>query len=208
MNLEVVGKRHIYILLTNTGSLLNKTIKLYTKAPYNHTSIALDKNLNEVYSFGRKTPNNPFIGGLVREDLNGIYSHFKDTTCAVYALEIDYKVYKRVLKNIDKFQLKRDSYKYNFVGLFGVAINRPIYRENAFFCSQFIATILNKSGLNLFNKMPELITPYDFQSSDKLKLIYEGRILDYAPQLAQPVIRTYGFSGIPVKIMNTISKYV
>lgn len=37
--------------------------------PLNHVSIALDRELTEVYSFGRKQPDNPFIGGFVKEDI-------------------------------------------------------------------------------------------------------------------------------------------
>lgn len=44
----------IYLLFTNTRTLFTRTIRLYTKADYNHASIALDPNFNETYSFGRK----------------------------------------------------------------------------------------------------------------------------------------------------------
>lgn len=60
-------EKQVYILLTNTGSLLTKLIKIYTKKPYNHASIAFDRNLSEVYSFGRKAARNPFIGGFVKD---------------------------------------------------------------------------------------------------------------------------------------------
>ena len=38
-------ERKVYLLLTNTGSFLTKLIKLYTKKPYNHASIAFDYDL-------------------------------------------------------------------------------------------------------------------------------------------------------------------
>ena len=59
----------VYILLTDTGSLLTKLIKLYTKKPYNHASISFDFELSEVYSFGRKKVENPFHGGFVKEKI-------------------------------------------------------------------------------------------------------------------------------------------
>lgn len=54
----------IYVLLTNTGTLFSKTIRWYTKNMLNHASIAFDSDLNEVYSFGRKNPSNPFLQAL------------------------------------------------------------------------------------------------------------------------------------------------
>ena len=93
-------EKKIYILLTDTGTLFTKFIKLYTKKPYNHASISFDSELSEVYSFGRKTARNPFIGGFVKEDVNkGL---FKEANCAVYALTVnevqiakDESLYKR-----------------------------------------------------------------------------------------------------------------
>ena len=66
-------EKKVYILLTDTGTLFTKLIKLYTKKPYNHASISFDLELLEVYSFGRKTARNPFIGGFVKEDVNKGY---------------------------------------------------------------------------------------------------------------------------------------
>lgn len=46
--------KEIYVLLTDTGTVLTKIIRSFTKDPLNHASIAFDQDLNEVYSFGRK----------------------------------------------------------------------------------------------------------------------------------------------------------
>ncbi|MDF2789985.1 MAG: hypothetical protein K0S80_3083 [Neobacillus sp.] len=46
--LMVEKEKQMYLLLTNTGSFLTKLIKLYTKKPYNHASIASDSQLSEV----------------------------------------------------------------------------------------------------------------------------------------------------------------
>ena len=45
--------KKIYIILTHTGTMLSKIIKKYTKDEFSHVSIALDKELNRMYSFGR-----------------------------------------------------------------------------------------------------------------------------------------------------------
>ena len=63
----MVMKKTIYIVLTDTGTLLSKAIGMYTRKDLNHTSIAFDEQLNEMYSFGRKQRHNPFVGGFVKE---------------------------------------------------------------------------------------------------------------------------------------------
>ncbi|GJM70960.1 hypothetical protein HMSSN036_31760 [Paenibacillus macerans] len=83
------GERSVYILLTNTGTLFTRVIKGYTGAPYNHASISFDRELSELYSFGRKNPNNPLNGGFVKEDIKtGTFSKYPNTTCVLYELRV------------------------------------------------------------------------------------------------------------------------
>lgn len=165
----------IFIILSNTGTLFSRTIKLYTKAAYNHTSIGFDRELNELYSFGRKKPNNPLIAGFVKENLR----HFRDTKCCIYKLEIDDEKYEELRKAVHEFEYEKDKYRYNFIGLFGIMVNYPIKRDYHYFCSQFVATVLNRSGTYLFQKDPGLITPSDFHYVNKASLVYEGSLSDY-----------------------------
>ncbi|MEM5591749.1 hypothetical protein AAHH67_08270 [Niallia circulans] len=62
-------ERKVYIILTDTGTLFTRCIKFFTRKPHNHASISFDPQLNEVYSFGRRKPSNPFIGGFVKENV-------------------------------------------------------------------------------------------------------------------------------------------
>ena len=55
-----VEQRKIYLLLTDTGTMFTRMIKLFTQEPLNHASLAFDDNLVEVYSFGRKKYEKPF----------------------------------------------------------------------------------------------------------------------------------------------------
>ena len=52
--------RKVYIVLSQTGTVLSRILKLYTRSPYNHSSIALTEDLEVMYSFGRLNPYNPF----------------------------------------------------------------------------------------------------------------------------------------------------
>ena len=54
-----MNNRPIYILLTNTRSLFSTAIGLYTKQAFNHVSIAIHDDFEQIYSFGRKNPSNP-----------------------------------------------------------------------------------------------------------------------------------------------------
>ncbi|KNF08617.1 hypothetical protein CLPU_6c01030 [Gottschalkia purinilytica] len=172
--------KEVYILLTYTGTLLSKLIRLYTKIQYSHASISLDKDLTELYSFGRKVPRNPFIAGFVKEDIKeGVYSIFSDTICAVYSLEISDEQYNKLKENIEAFKFNSNNYRYNLLGIVGIPLNIKIKRKNHFFCSQFVSTVLKNSNIYLFDKPVELITLEDFIKCEKLKVVYEGYLKEY-----------------------------
>ena len=81
--------KKIYIVLTQTGTLLSRTVKLWTGKKYNHVSIALDEKLEQLYSFGRVYPNIAFIGGFVHEGINtGTFKKFYKTDTKIYEKEI------------------------------------------------------------------------------------------------------------------------
>ena len=61
----------------------------------------------------------------------------------------------------------------------GIALNKRIIRENAFTCSQFVASVLTVSGIYAFEKYIEMITPNDIRKIPGLELVYEGKLRDY-----------------------------
>jgi hypothetical protein len=173
-------KKFIYIVLTDTGTLLSKAIGMYTGKELNHTSIAFDNELIEMYSFGRKQPHNPFVGGFVKESATeGI---FRQATCAVYRCEVTAEDYVRMLEKIRLIEQEKELYKYNFIGLFGVAVNKGIQREHAFFCSQFVAMVVNEGNLQMFNIAPSLVQPHHFSQLPCLERVFEGDLQTYLDQ--------------------------
>lgn len=170
----------VYIVLTHTGTVLSRCIKTYTKAEYTHASLSLDRGLTEMYSFGRKTLYNPVFAGFVREDVqNGLYSIRPNTTCSVFELEVSKKEYRTIQRQIMEMKRREKELSYSLIGLFGIMFNTPIERENSYFCSQFVAATLEKAGVGLLDKPPTMTTPKDFMSSERLSLIFEGKLNEY-----------------------------
>ncbi|WP_216667819.1 hypothetical protein [Sporosarcina jiandibaonis] len=172
-----MGQKTIYIVLTDTGTLLSRAIGMYTRKDLNHASIAFDQELKEVYSFGRKNKHNPFVGGFVRENVtDGI---FIDADCAIFSYQVSNEKYECMRRRIHQIELNQDHYKYNFIGLFAVAMNKSINRNHAYFCSQFVATIVNESGIQMFSIPPNLVQPHHFTQLPNLKPVYEGELQSY-----------------------------
>lgn len=188
--------KKIYIILTHTGTVLSRIIKKYTKDEFSHVSIALDEELNKMYSFGRLNPYNPFYAGFVHEYINeGTFKRFYKTRAKIYFLEISDNQYEEISKNIIEFEQNKNKYKFNIVGLFAVGIHKRIQKENRFYCAEFVKYILEKSGVD--TKLPEIIKPEDFKKLEGLKEIYSG------------LLRQYQISKIDIKeiLRNNLAVY-
>lgn len=175
---------HIYIVLTRTRTNLSKFIRFFTKKPYNHISLALDKELYELYSFGRRRPKNPFIAGFVKEDIDhGFYHYFNDTTCVVYEVPVTERQLKNLKQYLLPFQADPLQYGFNFAGLIACGLHLPLDRKKHYFCSQFVSEALSKSEIMTFNRDCRLIQPADYLDLlDQYKIVYQGKITEYPRQ--------------------------
>lgn len=173
-------KRNVYIVLTQTQTYPARIIHLYTHEPYAHASIAFDEDLEEMYSFARRGIRNPFNAGFIEEDINsGIFGKFRSTTCSIFRLKITEKQYIRLREEIEIFKRNKDAYSYNFLGLIAAALNIPVRSKQRYFCSQFVAYVLERSGIRIFNKSYALVKPRDIRLNPRLQAIYRGKLCEY-----------------------------
>jgi len=170
--------KEIYIVLTYTGTILAKIVKFYTRQKFSHISISLDKDLNEMYSFGRLNPYNPFIGGFIHEHIDkGTFKRFKNTQAKIFSVEVTEEQYEKLRKNIEEMQAESEKYKFNIIGLFAVAFHKKIRAKNSFYCAEFVKYITEKSDINY--NLPEIIKPEDFRRMKHKEEIYEGLLRNY-----------------------------
>lgn len=170
--------RQIYIVLTHSGSLLSRTIKFVKKYEYTHVSISLDKGLNKMYSFGRLKPYNTFVAGFVQESPKyGTFKRFSKTKTKIFCLDVTEKQYQKIKKIIKYFERKRKKYKFNTIGLFSVALNIKITKENSFYCAEFIKYVLEQAKIK--TNLPELVTPEDFLHLKNINPVYIGFLKNY-----------------------------
>lgn len=184
------NQQTVYIVLTHTGTLFTRFIRCFTGDPFNHASIAFDHELREVYSFGRKMPHNPFVGGFVREDLRGgLFARDRfPTSCAIYECDVSENVYQLIRQRIRHLDEHRDQYTYNLLGLIGVLLNKKWDRKNKYFCSQFVASLFEYAGAPLVDKPSSFVTPGDIGRSPHLRQIYVGPLQQYLAMLDYGVV--------------------
>ena len=171
--------KKIYIVLAHTGTLLSRIIKMKTGAEYTHSSIALDENLDEMYSFGRKYSYIAFIGGFVKEGASfGTYKRFYNTEISIFELNVTYEQYNKIQEIIEYVKLHKDEYKFNILGLFLAGFNRKRKQEKTYYCAEFVKKVLEKADVDVSN-LPEVIKPENFKNLKDAKLIYKGLLKEY-----------------------------
>ena len=176
----IENQKYIYVLLSRTQTVPSMLIRKYTREPYAHTSIALDIELKEMYSFARKTVHNPFNCGFISENIEqGIFGRDKKTLCNVYALPVTQEQYQNVIKEISYFKGDVENYNYNYLGVVALMFGKAVEHKRRYFCSQFVSYILKNSGIDLFDKSNALVKPYDFRMKLKDKIIYNGKLSEY-----------------------------
>lgn len=170
--------KKIYIVLTYTGTVLSKIVRIYTRREFSHVSIAFDEDLKEMYSFGRLNPYNPFIGGFVHEGIDrGTFKRFKKTKTRIYSLSVTEEDFDRMVEVINDIREDRLHYKFNMIGLIGVAIHFKIKRERCFYCAEFVKYVLEHS--NTEYNLPDMIKPEDFKDINGLDIVYSGVLREY-----------------------------
>ncbi len=174
------SNKQLYIVISQTGTLLSRILKYITGAEYNHASISLSRDLDKMYSFGRRHPYNPFWGGFVIESPHaGTFKRFSDTKVLILSVEITEEQYAELEKRITAMWSQRKKYRYNFAGLCLAYFHVEWKRTNYFYCSEFVGEILIKSRvIGMENLHPSIIQPMHFLQLPHTQ-IYCGKLSEY-----------------------------
>lgn len=171
--------KKIYIMLSFTGTILSKIIKIRTNEEYAHSSISLDKELENLYSFGRINPYIAFWGGFVKEGINtGTFNRFKNTQVGIYSIEVTDKQYSDLADSIEYIKKNKKEYKFNILGLFLASVNKKRTCTNKLYCAEFVKYVLEKADIDTAG-LPDIIKPEDFKKMKNTELIYSGYLRDY-----------------------------
>lgn len=180
---------HLYILFTRTKTTVSRLIYHIKHDKYTHTAIALDKDFNSMYSFGRKWTRNPFVGRFKQEHLaKGLYHNHKVLPGAIVEIEVSREQYYRVKELIEYFVAKRKALKYNYKGLIQGLLNREACYEDRFLCSEFVYFVLKESDVLDLQRARNLVRPqdlYETMINDYGRLVYEGDLKELNPY--QPI---------------------
>lgn len=179
MDFENTGD--IYIVISQTGTILSRILKLITGAQYNHVSLGLSSDLKTMYSFGRINAYIPFFGGFVTESADfGTFKRFSNTQVIVLKLSIGKEKLRDIAEKIEFMRLNRKKYGYNYLGLCLAGLKIAHKSRNRYYCSEFVRDILQKNHVEGSEILNPIVQPIHFLQIPHAATVYSGRLSAYS----------------------------
>ena len=165
----------IYLLLSRTDTFFARAMHGINKNRYSHVSIALHRELTQMYSFARWYENSPLPAGFIREHLHqGVYGRCNNADSLVMELTVSEEAYRFIADRLMKMEQHQYKYSYDLFGVMLSALGIAHQRKDKYICSQFVAQTLQDAGALTFPRHVSLIRPQDFASAYPLKVVYQG----------------------------------
>lgn len=172
--------KKIYVVVSDSGSRISKILRWFTKAKYNHVSLALQEDLQEMYSFGRRWKYYAFYGGFVKETpYTGVFGVYPNVEIVVLPFEVTESQYQEIYAHIEKMYGKRKRYKYSWLGLFMLLFHKRVKRKYYYYCSEFVQDVLTRFGVVEEGVFPAVTKPHEFLHIFQGRQTYVGKYRDY-----------------------------
>jgi inositol transport system substrate-binding protein len=159
----------ITILLTGYSNWFGRFIRVISRSGYSHASISIDGSEEVFYSFNGK--------GMVIEKPKKYKPKARKEKSVCIRIRVPECICTDVEREIQQFLEQKDIYSYSWLGVILCLLHIPHKFENAYFCSQFVAEILSKSGAVKLNKKESLYLPNHLMSD--IECLFSGKQIAY-----------------------------
>lgn len=179
------NKYPVFIILTYGDNPLGMAISKITGDEWTHVLISFNPQLDPMHSFATRTQKSSHMQslfGYVYQGTKDKWYKFKQTKYKVYVMYVNKSAYERMQERLNYFATHERESKYDFAGLINVAFNRDSEHHRKYFCSRFVAEILNQ-GVPL-EKLPSLYRPQELGDLNNISLVNAGTdIYNYNPSV-------------------------
>ncbi len=140
----------VSILFTTYTDFVSRLVGLMSGFNCTHVSIALDEEDEYFYSFNTK--------GFKKEYPKKHKKRTKENVCL--RIQVTKQQYSKLQSVLKKFEKKKNKYDYNYWGVFFCMFRLPHERKNKYFCSEFVAELLEKAKILKLKKKKSRYLPY------------------------------------------------
>lgn len=212
---DSIKMRYVYLVFSKTPSRFGKMIRFVSGARFNHVSLAFDKDLSKIYSFGRRKNNMPLNAGLVKEYPERFSLNKVDfVEIQIYKIPVTKTQYNKGKLRIK--QLMRDEkYLYNLYSVLFYPVFKGFYTYKAYTCVEFVLHMLQYMDVDIKMDKPSYkYLPDELLSILIFPVVFEGNLLTYVAcgtsdtgTFFDPMLnyREHFYStGISVKILSKL----
>ncbi len=164
-----MSQKYIYVVFASTPYRMGVLIRKLSGNFYNHVSIAMDENLEQMYSFARRNYHYPLYGGFVRESHARYHANGKSAQIKVCRLPVSEEQHRVLTEKMQRMYENRYHFLYNHLSIFGTPFRRTIPVKDAYICIEFAVHILSFLGLE--------VTDGNFYTIRDLETILENHIV-------------------------------
>lgn len=172
----------VFIFLSYTGTRMAQLIKSFTHDPYAHSSMSFNTTLEDMISFNRD--------GMVVENIQtGIWKkNAKQIKYSLYMYMATAQEYDAMKRFVDELLTRKNKLKYNMLGLTNFIFGRGSEREDKFFCSEFVASVISAGNSTLLKQSPHMTTPYNLAKNKNFIFIKKGILSHYDQTVVDKII--------------------
>lgn len=187
----------VFIFLSYTGTKMAQIIKSFTRDPYAHSSISFDTTLENMISFNRD--------GMVVENIKDgmLKKNAKEIKYSLYMYMATAQEYDTMKQFVDELLMRKGKLKYNLLGLTNFVFGRGSEREDKFFCSEFVASVISAGNNTLLKQSPHMTTPYNLAKNKNFIFIKKGILSHYDQTVVDKIIAEKleegGFDNVIIK---------
>ena len=196
--------KQVYLLLTKTHTKVASLVRYFGKTSYNHCSLALDKELTQLYSFARPQQHGLFLGKLVKETkdryTNG--DHVCVESCVIEIPVAD-EQYDLICARIAEIE-QDEEYMYNFMSALSYPFNKKgMHVYKSYTCVEFVCAVLQTADSRLTDETLHYI-PDDLYHLYQDFVIYSGDLRNYMAPV-QKDERYYGALTFSLMVLNLMA---
>ena len=136
------NKYTVSVLFVNYEDFWSKVVYYVLGRGYSHAAISVDNEGETFYSFNFK--------GFRRERPRKHVDIVSKSIC--YKLSVTKKEYDKIAEMIEEFQSKRFEWRYNLMGLLLSRIHITRRKHMHYYCSEFVAEMLERAQVHRFQK--------------------------------------------------------
>lgn len=179
---EMGNMKNVYVILSATPTLMGKIIRIFTRSSFNHSSISLTENWDEMYSFARYRASNPLVGGFVKEFPQRLsLGKNRIVYIKVYKIPVSEKRFNEIKMFIYNIREDKEENIYNSMAVLGILFRCKFNTYKTYTCSDFVEKSLLTGNIILRNQISKNIIPDEMQKSLDKYTCFSGCLNDYTP---------------------------